>query len=183
MSTDTFFCFRNQFRTFLWYPFRTGWGGSLRSDVWHSPGYCENRYLEYASNRTRVSFKVFDISYIICSVLYSTCSLLLYSRLSSHRYPHGHRIECRCDLLEEGGVNNRATSTRISRLTSTSSLVGGCVHAFLREYHAELSRQRCVETFLFKSDKTVKHEADICRCSSQKSRPSWNEVRTEINKM
>ena len=26
---------------------------------------------------------------------YSTRSLLLYSRLPSHRYPHGHRYECR----------------------------------------------------------------------------------------
>jgi hypothetical protein len=34
------------------------------------PGCCENNYLEYASTCTTVSFKVFDISNLIRSVLY-----------------------------------------------------------------------------------------------------------------
>ena len=32
------------------------------------PGCCENTYLEYASTRTTISFKVIDISCIICNV-------------------------------------------------------------------------------------------------------------------
>jgi hypothetical protein len=152
MSTDTFFRFRNQFGTFCRVVFAlVEWIIAIRCMT--LPGCCQNNHLNYASTRTTVSLKIFDVSYIV----YFTTLCVLCCCIPGSRPTVTHMdivMNVDTPVVRSCG----SASPRICRLTSTSSL-SGCAHAFLREYHAELSRQRCFEALLFKFNKTVKLEA------------------------
>ena len=168
MSKDIFFRFRNQFRIFLWYPFRTGWGNRCDKMYDIHPDVVKTTVSKVLVLPHHAKSLTYHISYIVYFTLRVLCCCIPGCRPTvSHMdivmnvdatYHTWRRWRRQYTFVVVRSC--RAASTRICRLTSTSSL-GGCVHAFLLEYHAELSRQRCFETFLVKSDKTVKHEAFI----------------------